>query len=135
VPPIELSDEVVERLRTELVIWLTTVSPGGQPQSSPVWFLWRDGGFLIYSQPGAPKVANLRANPRVALALRVDETASAVVTFEGTARLPDGPSGLDVPAYVEKYEALIAGEGWTVEWMTGEYSQPIEVVPTRVRVA
>jgi PPOX class probable F420-dependent enzyme len=133
--PIELSDEVLERLGTDLIVWLTTVSSDGQPQSSPVWFLWEDGTFLIYSQPHATKVRNLRSSPRVALTLGTDETASSYVTFEGTATVPDGPSGSDVPAYLEKYEALIAGEGWTVEWMTGEYSQPVRITPTRVRVA
>jgi len=133
--PIELSDDVLERLRTDLIVWLTTVSSEGQPQSSPVWFLWDEDAFLVYSQPHATKVRNLRANPKVALTLRTDETASSYITFEGTATLPDGPSGADVPAYLEKYEALIAEMGWTVEWMTGEYSQPVRITPTRVRVA
>jgi PPOX class probable F420-dependent enzyme len=132
---IDLSEEVLERLRSDLVVWLTTVDPDGQPQTSPVWFLWRGDTFLIYSQPHATKVRNLRANPKVALTLRSDETASSYVTFEGVAALPDGPRGDQVPAYLQKYEPLIAGEGWTVEWMTGEYSQPVVVTPTRVRVA
>jgi PPOX class probable F420-dependent enzyme len=131
----ELSEEVLERLRSDLVVWLTTVDPDGQPQTSPVWFLWQDDAFLIYSQPNATKVRNLRANPKVALTLRTDETASSYVTFEGVAVLPDGPRGDQVPAYLQKYEPLIAGEGWTVEWMTGEYSQPVVITPTRVRVA
>ncbi len=132
---IDLSPEILERLGTDLVVWLTTVSPEGQPQTSPVWFLWADDAFLIYSQPNATKVRNLRANPKVALTLRTDETASSYVTFEGTAALPDGPRGDEVSAYVEKYELLIAEYGWTVGWMTGEYSQPVVITPTRVRVA
>lgn len=131
--PIEPTPEVLERLRTDLVVWLTTVSPEGQPQTSPVWFLWADGGFWILSQPGATKVRNLRANPRVSLTLRTDETAASYVTFEGTATLPEGPRGDGLPGYVEKYEALIGGYGWTVEWMTGEYAQPVRVTPTRLR--
>jgi PPOX class probable F420-dependent enzyme len=98
-----------------------------------VWFLWADGGFWILSQPGATKVRNLRANPRVSLTLRTDETAASYVTFEGTATLPEGPRGDGLPGYVEKYEALIGGYGWTVEWMTGEYAQPVRVTPTRLR--
>jgi len=33
------------RLQTEPVIWLTTVTPSGQPQSTPVWFLWEDDSY------------------------------------------------------------------------------------------
>jgi len=31
------------RLDTELMAWVTTVNPDGQPQSSPIWFLWQRG--------------------------------------------------------------------------------------------
>jgi predicted pyridoxine 5'-phosphate oxidase superfamily flavin-nucleotide-binding protein len=33
---------VEARLRTNLMAWLTTVSPAGRPNSVPVWFLMRD---------------------------------------------------------------------------------------------
>ena len=49
------------RLRSEQVAWLTTVRADGQAQSSPVWFLWDGETFLVYSQPGAPKVRNVTA--------------------------------------------------------------------------
>jgi hypothetical protein len=29
------------RLRTESIIWLTTVTPAARPQSTPVWFMWQ----------------------------------------------------------------------------------------------
>ncbi|MGH4011944.1 MAG: nitroreductase/quinone reductase family protein [Pseudonocardiaceae bacterium] len=64
----QLSDEarqhVEGRLRSNLMIWLTTVSPSGRPESVPVWFLRRDDEtLLVYSQPGKPKLRNIRANP------------------------------------------------------------------------
>ena len=37
------------RLAEEPVIWLTTVTESGQPQTSPVWFLFAGGEFLVYS--------------------------------------------------------------------------------------
>ena len=47
---------------TEKIAWLTTVDPDGQPQASPIWFLWDDGEVLLFSdrpraaqrQPGRP---------------------------------------------------------------------------------
>ena len=52
-----------ERLETELIGWLTTINPDGQPQSSPIWFLWRDGEVLVYSHVRAPRNAQRRGQP------------------------------------------------------------------------
>src|SRR5260221_14203990 len=58
-----------ERLRDEIIAWLATVRPDGQPQPSPVWFLWQEPDILMYSKPNTPKLRNLEGNPRVALHL------------------------------------------------------------------
>ena len=42
-PATKAGARAAERLEGELILWLTTVTPEGQPQSSPVWFLWIDG--------------------------------------------------------------------------------------------
>jgi hypothetical protein len=48
------------RLQAEPVIWLTTVASSGQPQSTPVWFLWEGGRFLIYGAASGPGPAERR---------------------------------------------------------------------------
>ena len=75
-----LTPEVATRLADATVIWLTTVSADGQPQTSPVWFLWQDDRFLVYSLADSPRVRNLRANPRVSLNLDGDGRGGAIVT-------------------------------------------------------
>ena len=80
------------QLDDELVGWLTTVSPDGQPQSSVVWFL-RDGDdLLVYSKPDAGKLRNIVANPNVAFNLRGDELGDSMATFEATASMVDSPT-------------------------------------------
>jgi PPOX class probable F420-dependent enzyme len=61
-----------ERLRSELIAWLTTVTLEGQPQSTPVWFHWDGERFLLYSRPGKPKLRYIAENPRVGLHLEGD---------------------------------------------------------------
>jgi len=122
------------KLRTEVALWLTTVTSDGQPQSTPVWFQWDGDSFLIYSKPASPKVASIRANAKVSLHLNSNHVGDDAVIFEAAARLADDEPPADrVPAYVEKYAGEIAGLGWTNERFAGDYSQPIRVVPTRVR--
>jgi len=135
---LDLSDQsqarAEERLHSAVVIWLTTISPDDQPQSTPVWFLWDGDSFLIYSKPASPKVASIRANAKVSLHLNSNHVGDDAVIFEAAARLADDEPPADrVPAYVEKYAGEIAGLGWTNERFAGDYSQPIRVVPTRVR--
>jgi PPOX class probable F420-dependent enzyme len=123
-----------ERLRTEPVAWLTTVRADGQAQSTPVWFLWDDDTFLLYSQPDAQKVRNVAANPKVSLHLNDDGDGGEVVTFEGEATVePDTPRADRVDGYLGKYGEAIAALGYEAGPFARTYSTPIRVRPTRVR--
>jgi PPOX class probable F420-dependent enzyme len=123
------------RLRSEQVAWLTTVRADGQAQSTPVWFLWDGSTFLVYSQPDAPKVANLAANPKVSLHLNDDGAGDDVVTFEGAATVePDTPRADRVEDYLAKYQAAIAALGYEPGPFARTYSTAIRVRPTRARV-
>ncbi len=124
-----------ERLRDDLVLWLTTVTPGGQPQASPVWFLWVDDEILVYSRVNTPRPRNIRANSRVAVSFDTDGHGGNVVSIEGEARIArERTAAADVPsAYVAKYAALLAAEGWTMASMLADYPVEVRIRPTRVR--
>lgn len=123
------------RLTDEKIIWLTTVRPNGQPQTSPVWFLYDDGEFLVYSLPGTARTANLGANPRVSLNLDGNGEGGDIVTIEGIARIdPDAPPSDRMPVYQEKYAASIARNGWTPESFAADYPVAVRIVPKRARV-
>ena len=53
-----------QRLAGEGVGWLTTVGAEGQPQSSPVWFIWDGASLWLRSQAQAGKVRNIRPTPK-----------------------------------------------------------------------
>jgi PPOX class probable F420-dependent enzyme len=123
------------RLQSEPIIWLTTVTPAGQPQSTPVWFLWQDGEFLIYGAKNGPKNESLEADPHVSLHLEGNGRGGANVVFEGDARIdPDGPRADAVPEYIDKYRGFIDGYGWTPQGFSGDYPHVIRVTPTRARI-
>ena len=85
----------LERLDTEVIGWLTTVNPDGQPQSSPIWFLWADGEVLVYSDKRAPRNGNLEDRPLVAFNLNTDAGGGDVVTMEGVARIDPARTARD----------------------------------------
>lgn len=130
VPIPEKYDELIANAQH---VWFTTVREDGMPQPTPVWFV-RDGGtILIYTSPGSQKVANIRANPHVALGWATDDSGYFVVA-QGTASIDEGaPPPNQMPAYIEKYSEGIAEIGMTPESFAESFSLPIRVTPQHVR--
>lgn len=126
---------VQQHLLQEHVIWLTTVDSKLTPQPRPVWFIWQDDAFLIFSQAKAQKIKHIATNPRVALHFNTDETGDRhVIVFTGQAAVDaECPAAHAVPAYFEKYEEGIAGLEMTPEEFSREYSTAIKIRPTEVR--
>lgn len=122
------------RLDEEPIIWLTTVRPSGQPQTSAVWFLRHGDEFLIYSLPDTARVTNIAANPRVALNLDGNGRGGDIVTMEGIARIDrDAPPAHEIPAYVAKYRSYMERNGWTPEVFAAKYPVAIKVTAQRGR--
>lgn len=133
---IEINEKVAQRLQDEQIIWLTTVRADGTPQPTPVWFLWTDNAFLIFTQPAAFKVRNIQANPTVALNFHTDSDGGSVVVFTGTARLdPNSVSAEERAAYLKKYAEGIKMIEMTPESMEEVFSAALRVTPTRLRVS
>ncbi|WP_141807391.1 TIGR03667 family PPOX class F420-dependent oxidoreductase [Nocardia bhagyanarayanae] len=130
----EFGAKVAERLGRESVIWLTTVGPSGTPQPNPVWFQWRDGEFLLFSQPDKAKLRNIAHNPRVSLNLNSTESGGDVVVLTGTARIvEEWPSDEEIAAYTEKYTQGLVEINMTAAEFYAEYSVPVRITPNRLR--
>jgi PPOX class probable F420-dependent enzyme len=121
-----------ERLRTEEILWLASVRPDGRPHLVPVWFLWEGETILLFSQPDSQKIRNLRQNPAVMVSLDSADRGEDVIVLEGIAELVDDPEfTTSLPAYADKYAALLTDMGRTAETMATEYSQAIRITITR----
>jgi PPOX class probable F420-dependent enzyme len=114
--------------------WLTTVRADGMPLPTPVWFLWNDGHFLLFSEPEAVKVRNIRRNPHVALNFNTDATGEIFAVFTGEATIDPNPaSPAERAAYGGKYRNGLAMIGVTPEEHAQRWSAVIRLTPTRVR--
>ena len=119
-------------LRSETVVWLSSVCADGTPHLVPIWFSWDGESVLIASKPHARKVANLRANPSVMLALGEPDDDFDVGMIEGVAELLDEPAGAVLPAaHLAKYRDQMAAIGLTSDEFLATYSQVIRIRPTR----
>jgi PPOX class probable F420-dependent enzyme len=123
----------LERLETDLVAWLSTVTPDGQPQTLPIWFLWDGSTIMFYSDNRAQRNRNLVANPKVSFHFS-DDAGNDIVFIEGEAVI-DGtqPAPADNEAWLAKYGSLIdANLGGTQEYAK-RYDVPIVIRPVRGR--
>jgi PPOX class probable F420-dependent enzyme len=129
----EFGARAARRLRDEVVIWMTTITPEGSPLPRPVWFLWDgDESAVMYSRP-SPRVRNLEANPRVTLNFDGDGEGSDIIVLSGTAAVdPELPPADRSPEYLAKYDEHIASIGMTPESFAKAYSVPVRIRFTRV---
>jgi PPOX class probable F420-dependent enzyme len=124
------------RLRADLMAWITTVRPDGQPQASAVWFHWDGTDLLVMSQPAARKVRNVRGNPRVSVNLDGDGLGGGLVIIEGTAEVLAEVEPARLEPYRAKYERHMRERlNWDPAAMLARYSTPLRVRPTRWRLA
>src|SRR3954466_15093599 len=100
---------VLPMLADERVVWLSTVRPDGTPHLVPTWFLWDGEALLVWSKPNAVKVRNLRANPRLMVAVGDPHADFNVGLIEATAELADRAEVPD--AFFAKYHAELAQAG------------------------
>ena len=112
-PPIDettpFGRRVAERLRTESLVWLTTVGRDGAPQPNPVWFLWDGGdGVVVYNAVSAYRMRHIRERPQVSLNFNSDAHGDDIAVLRGrAAEAPDLPSSDRNPEFQAKYGAAI----------------------------
>ena len=128
-------ERVEDRLHHNLMAWLTSVQPDGQPVSVPVWFLMRDDEtILLYSRSGTAKLRNIANNPKVSLALDVTDIGRNIVCIEGVARHSyDEAPASQQPAYLAKYLERIAALFGTPEQFAELFSVALIITPTKLR--
>jgi PPOX class probable F420-dependent enzyme len=129
----EFGARATRRLNEAIIGWLTTVSPSGQPQPIPVWFLWDgDRSILLYSRPDKRKLENMAANPKVSLSLDSDGIEADIVVVWGEMHVTTDPPSVEVPEYIEKYRGRIEALGWTPESFAADFSVPLRIDIARI---
>ena len=125
-----------EHLATDVVAWLTTVAADGRPQSSVISYL-RDGSTIFfYSQADTPKLRNIARSPLVSFHLQSDPFGDHLLVVEGSAEVdPTIPPSNVHENYRAKYREPLAHWGMDEAATAVDFSVPVRIRPTRVRVA
>ncbi len=125
-------DRAAGALRSELVVWISSVRPDGRPHVVPTWFSWDGDALFVFSKPDAVKVRNIRRRGSVMLAVGDPMADFDVNLIEAEAELLDVPtSRVASPAHYVKYRRWLAEIGLGEVEYAATYSQAIRLVPTR----
>ena len=126
--------DVLARLATDHIGWLTTVRGDGSPHAVPVWFLWHDGRLLVMSEPRTAKVSNVRRGSPALLHLQTRPDGNGVVVLSGPAVISDhtAPQWLSEigEAYTAKYAEAMVAYGMGLEPIAAKFHVVIELEPT-----
>ncbi|HEY7584394.1 MAG TPA: pyridoxamine 5'-phosphate oxidase family protein [Acidimicrobiia bacterium] len=121
------------RLDQELILWLTTVRPNGQPQTLPVWFVIDGSDLLVWSQEGA-RTKNLAGNSLVSAHVNDNGTGGNILSIEGAAVIePALGLASQHPEYVKRYQRRMDKSRWSWDWFDSVYNVPIRISPRKVR--
>jgi PPOX class probable F420-dependent enzyme len=125
-----------EHIKTDVVAWLTTVAPDGQPQSSVISFVHEDGTILIYSEPDTPKLRNIEHSPQVSFNLQSDPDGDHYLVIEGTATVDRSVPPADRHAeFAAKHREAYAHWDMDPAQAAIDFSVPLRITPRRVRIA
>lgn len=99
-----IPDTHADLLDSTALAHVATVGPGGEPQTSPVWFDW-DGTYLKFSQTtGRQKYKNLNAEPRIAVSIVDPTNPYRYLEVRGTvAAIDDDPDNAFIDSMAKKY--------------------------------
>ena len=120
---------VLPMLADERIVWLSTVRPDGTPHLVPTWFWWDGTALVVFSKPDAVKARNLRANPRLMVAVGDPEDDFSVGLIEAEATCVDDAPIPD--AFFAKYAAELGPGRLDPATFRAMYTQSIRIVPTR----
>ena len=129
-----LTEQVERHLLTDLIAWLTTVSPTGWPTPNAVWFLWDGREVTVYSKNNGAKLRHIEASDKVALSFDSGPGGGDIVVISGRARLvPDAPPPSQFPGLLDKYQPALDAMGQTAQWYDDNYGEAIRIIPERAR--
>lgn len=99
--------EVPEKLKDILdkpaLAHVATVTPGGSPRTSPMWFEWDGERILLSHTKARAKYRDVQSNPRVALSIADPADPYRYLEIRGRVEIEDDPEKTLIHRLAKKY--------------------------------
>jgi PPOX class probable F420-dependent enzyme len=125
-----MNDQARTILRGKRNAYLATVMPDGSPQLTPVWVDVEGDDVVINTSEGTVKLANMRRDRRVALAIEAEEDRYKVLCVKG--RVVDIESGAHVDEHIDMLSKRHDGVRW--KFADGETRVRVRIHPERLQI-
>ena len=104
--------KVQKILHSKTFAHLATTGPKGEPQSSPMWFLW-DGKHIKFTHTTErQKYRNIQHDPRVAISIVDSDNPYIYAEFRGVVeRIEQDPQGAFYNTLAEHYQSPLRYRG------------------------
>ena len=86
-----IPEEFEPLLESRALALVSTLGPGGAPQTTPIWFLFDAGQVRFSLVAGRQKLRNLRRDPRVSVVVIDPSRPTHYVELRGTVDLAPDP--------------------------------------------
>jgi PPOX class probable F420-dependent enzyme len=109
----DLNNSKVQKiLQSKAFAHLATLGSHGEPQSSPMWFLW-DGEYIKFTHTtNRKKYQNIKRDPRVAITITDSDDPYTYAEFRGVVeRIEEDPNGVFFDTLAEHYDSSIRYPG------------------------
>jgi PPOX class probable F420-dependent enzyme len=103
VPTVPLPAELDTFLREPRSAVVGTVTPAGAPVTTPCWYDWEAGRFLLSMAADGPRVRNLRNDPRVSLTVLDDDWYHQVSLLGRAVEFREDSDLADIDALSQRY--------------------------------
>lgn len=101
--PPTIPTELMPLLESTAVAFVSTIGPNGEPQTTPLWFLWADGALRFSLVDGRQKLRNLRRDPRLSVVVADPADPTWYVELRGHVELAPDPDLSLERRVAEKY--------------------------------
>lgn len=118
-----IPNELLPLLDSTAVAFVSTIGAKGEPQTTPIWFVWQDGVVRFSLVEGRQKLRNLRRDPRLSVVIVDPRDPTWYVELRGRAELRPDPDHALEQAAARKYR----GEYTDVEPGTARFAASVIV--------
>lgn len=98
--------DVKDILDSTALAHVATVTPSGDPRTSPMWFEWDGEHVLLSHTKGRAKFRDVQANPRIALSIVDPENPYRYVEIRGPVEIVDDPDKTLIHRLAKKYRGV-----------------------------